>query len=240
MNIRFRAWIATQFLRLIYLTIRWEKIDLPESSKQYLDQEKGMLLALWHNQIPNIIDFTYKFFILKCKKTVIPMASQSKDGELVTRVIANFGMIPKRGSSRKGGATALKALIQDARNGNVSLITPDGPTGPVYQLKPGIIQLASMTGYPILSYYGKYDRYWIIPSWDHTFLPKPFSKVTFFISEPFYVPKLKGEEEIEIWRKKFEAFMLAQIGLTEQEAENVRKEVREATEAKRKDREDRK
>ncbi|TGK07649.1 DUF374 domain-containing protein [Leptospira semungkisensis] len=237
MKIRFMAWMATQFLRLIYFTVRWERIDLPENTKHYLEERKGFLLALWHNQIPNIIDFTYKFYIKRYDRNVAPMASQSKDGELVTRVIANFGMKPKRGSSRRGGATALKALIQHSKSGNISLITPDGPTGPVYELKPGIIQLASVTGYPIISYCGVYTKFWIVNSWDRVFVPKPFSKVTFYVSEPFFIPKLKGEEDLEVWRKKFEAFMLAQVGVSAEEAENLRKEVREAAEAKRKARE---
>lgn len=218
--------LATIILKFIYLTVRWTKIQVPKETETLLQKQQGFVLALWHNQIPFVIDFTYKFFVKRFGLEVIPMASRSKDGELATRVIGHFGMRPKRGSSKRGGASALKALVHDAKNGSISLITPDGPTGPVYTLKPGIIQLASMTGYPIITYFAKYDRYKIFQSWDRTPVPKLFSKAEFCLSEPFYVPRLKGEEEIELWRKKLETFMLEQIGISEEEAETLRIEIR--------------
>ncbi|WP_367897903.1 lysophospholipid acyltransferase family protein [Leptospira sp. WS58.C1] len=233
MKIAISSFLATLILKFIYMTVRWTKIHVPKKSEELLLQKRGFVLALWHNQIPFIIDFTYKFYVKRYGLEVIPMASQSKDGELITRVIAHFGMKPKRGSSKKGGAAALKALVQDARKGSISLITPDGPTGPVYTLKPGIVQLASMTGFPILSYFAKYDHYRIVQSWDRTPVPKLFSKAEFFISEPFYVPKLKGEKELEVWRKKLETFMLDQIGISRQYAESLREEVKLAAENKR-------
>ncbi|EMJ98893.1 MULTISPECIES: lysophospholipid acyltransferase family protein [unclassified Leptospira] len=234
MKIAISSFLATLILKFIYMTVRWTKIHVPKKSEELLLQKRGFVLALWHNQIPFIIDFTYKFYVKRYGLEVIPMASQSKDGELITRVIAHFGMKPKRGSSKKGGAAALKALVQDARKGSISLITPDGPTGPVYTLKPGIVQLASMTGFPILSYFAKYDHYRIVQSWDRTPVPKLFSKAEFFISEPFYVPKLKGEKELEVWRKKLETFMLDQVGISRQYAESLREEVKLAAENKRK------
>lgn len=232
MKIAISSFIATIILKIIYITVRWTEIHIPKKAEELLLQKRGFVLALWHNQIPFVIDFTYKFYVKRYGLEVIPMASQSKDGELVTRVISHFGMKPERGSSKRGGASALRALVHDAKKGSISLITPDGPTGPVYTLKPGIIQLASMTGFPILSYYAKYDHYRIVQSWDRTPVPKLFSKAEFFISEPFYVPKLNGEQELEVWRKKLETFMLDQAGITWQEAENLREEVRLAQEAK--------
>ncbi|PJZ75837.1 lysophospholipid acyltransferase family protein [Leptospira neocaledonica] len=234
MKIAISSFIATIILKIIYITVRWTKINISPITEKLLLQKRGFVLALWHNQIPFVIDFTYKFYVKRYGLEVIPMASQSKDGELVTRVIAHFGMKPKRGSSKRGGAAALKALVQDARKGSISLITPDGPTGPVYTLKPGIIQLASMTGFPIVSYFAKYDHSRIVQSWDRTPVPKLFSKAEFYISEPFYIPKLNGQDELEYWRTKFETFMLEQIGISEQEAEGLREEVRLSVEAKRK------
>ncbi len=227
MKIRFAAWISVIFLRLIYMTVRWEKISVPEKTEEFLNRKKGFLLALWHNQIPYVLHFTYKFFIKTYKLKVVPMASQSKDGELATRVISHFGMRPKRGSSKKGGSAALKALVQDSRSGSIGLITPDGPTGPVYKLKSGIIQLASLTGYPIVSYSAQYDRYWTVNSWDRTRIPKPFSKAKFTISEPFFVPKIKGEEGLQKWTNTFEIFLLQNVGITQEESENLRIEIRE-------------
>lgn len=232
MKVKIAAWISFFILRIIYLTVRWEEIDLPKSTEAQLLKGKGFLLALWHNQIPNVIHFTYKFFIKRYNLEVVPMASRSKDGELATRVISHFGMRPKRGSSKKGGSTALKALVQDSKKGSIGLITPDGPTGPIYELKPGIVQLASLTGFPVISYYAKYDRYWQVHSWDRTKVPKPFSKAKFYISEPFFIPKLKGPDDLQKWTTSLENFMLVQTGISAQEARNLREEIQKEKEAR--------
>lgn len=233
MKIRLAAWISTLILRVIYLTVRWKEIQVPKDTEDLLSKKTGFLLALWHNQIPNVIHFTYRFFIRKYGLEVVPMASRSKDGELATRVINHFGMRPKRGSSKRGGSVALKALVQEAKKGSISLITPDGPTGPVYELKPGIVQLASLTGYPVIAYHALYDRYWTVSSWDRARVPKPFSTARFFLSEPFYIPKLKSEKDLLKWKDKLENFMLEQIGLSRNEANDLRSEIKEERENRR-------
>ena len=78
------------------------------------------------------------------------LISQHGDGEIIARIIARFGHQAVRGSSTRGGATALRALIKLGRSGWDLGVTPDGPKGPRQVAKLGVVQLAKATGLPIV------------------------------------------------------------------------------------------
>ncbi len=78
------------------------------------------------------------------------LISQHGDGEIIARIIARFGHQTVRGSSTRGGATALRALIRLGRSGWDLGVTPDGPKGPRQVAKLGVVQLAKATGLPIV------------------------------------------------------------------------------------------
>ena len=78
------------------------------------------------------------------------LISQHGDGEIIARVIARFGHQAVRGSSTRGGAGALRALIKLGRAGKDLVVTPDGPKGPRQVAKVGVVQLAKATGLPIV------------------------------------------------------------------------------------------
>ncbi len=78
------------------------------------------------------------------------LISQHGDGEIIARIIARFGHQTVRGSSTRGGATALRSLIKLGRSGWDLGVTPDGPRGPRQVAKLGVIQLAKASGLPIV------------------------------------------------------------------------------------------
>lgn len=106
-------------------------------------QDKGVILAFWHSQ-----------------QLMMPLAlpgleahvliSQHRDGELIRRIVARFGLEAVRGSSTRGGAEALRQLIRLGRSGANLALTPDGPKGPRQVAKMGVVQLAKATGLPIV------------------------------------------------------------------------------------------
>ena len=78
------------------------------------------------------------------------LISQHGDGEIIARIISRFGHQAVRGSSTRGGATALRTLIKVGRSGWDLGVTPDGPKGPRRVAKLGVVQLAKATGLPIV------------------------------------------------------------------------------------------
>lgn len=104
---------------------------------------RHIILAFWHSQ-QLMIPFGYR------GAGSHVLISRHGDGEIIARIIARFGHEAVRGSSTRGGAGALRALIKVGRSGRDVVVTPDGPKGPRHVAKLGIIHLARATGLPIV------------------------------------------------------------------------------------------
>lgn len=104
---------------------------------------RHIILAFWHAQ-QLMIPIGYR------GTRAHVLISQHGDGEIIARIIARFGHEAVRGSSTRGGAGALRALIKLGRSGRDVVVTPDGPKGPRHVAKLGVIHLAKATGLPIV------------------------------------------------------------------------------------------
>ena len=123
-------------------------------------------------------------------------------------IIRRWGAGVLRGSSKRSAGQALKDMFGVLVAEKTSLvITPDGPTGPLHEFKPGTIMLARMTKAPIIlvAYAAKPCIRW--NSWDRFILPLPFSKVAIAIAEPYRVPPGTGADDLGPLRLELEARM---------------------------------
>jgi lysophospholipid acyltransferase (LPLAT)-like uncharacterized protein len=139
-----------------------------------------ILFALWHGRMFLAID-------AHRHQSVVTMASQSVDGNIVTRWLENNGYIVTRGSSSKGGSEALRQMVRQVRAGHNVALTVDGPRGPAPVVQPGVVRLARITKAWILpiSFASSWPLF--LPSWDRYLLPKPFSRNIVGYGEPFAV-----------------------------------------------------
>ena len=134
------------------------------------------------------------------------------DGQPVQgrRVVARFeshmGCHPIRGSSTKGGMAAKKAMIRYVKQGGkVATNVADGPNGPRYKAKAGMISLAQLTGAPLIPVIWSSDRAWCFRrSWDKTMIPKPFAKCMVLYGKPMEVPRRLSREQAEQYRQMLE------------------------------------
>jgi len=115
------------------------------------------------------------------------LISTHADGELIARAVRHLGFGVVRGSSTRGGAGALRQLVDVSRRTHLC-ITPDGPRGPRRQVQPGAVFVASQTGLPIIPVGVGYANAWRARSWDRFAVPKPFSSARFVFGEPISVP----------------------------------------------------
>lgn len=92
----------------------------------------------------------------------------------------------------KGGKDAKDEMILMLRAGLPGALTVDGPRGPAQRVKPGIIEMARVTGLPIVPYLPMPSRYWSFSSWDEFRLPKPFSRIDVHYGAPIHVPEDTG------------------------------------------------
>ena len=100
--------------------------------------------------------------------------------------------------------SALILLAEQLKAGSDIGSTPDGPRGPCFELQPGIVKLAQLTGSPILPARVHYSRSFKFKTWDRFDLPLPFAKVT-IILDPFHpIPRRLSEDDFEAHRTALE------------------------------------
>lgn len=168
-------------LFVIYSALRltWRvRVYESEGLKQLMRENRPMVLAHWHGNIPGVL------FLLKPMRAA-PIISTSKDGDFVTMMAEMFGSKVARGSSTRGGASALKAILRLAKEGWRPAIAIDGPKGPRHQAKAGIFEISRIIQGPIIPLAAVSDREFVFHrAWDKTALPKPFARVQIVWAEP--------------------------------------------------------
>lgn len=113
-------------------------------------------------------------------------------GETLAHWAQRLGAIPfplnLHGDSSMASARQLARMVRRIRQGQDAYVTPDGPDGPAYQVKPGVVYLAQKTGAVLLPA-GAYTRTGHrLNRWDRYVVPRPFSRIAVVIGEPLLVP----------------------------------------------------
>jgi lysophospholipid acyltransferase (LPLAT)-like uncharacterized protein len=163
-----------------------------------LDRGDRCIFAFWHARLLPLV-YTHR------RRSIAVLVSRHRDGELITRVIERLGFLTGRGSSTRGGEEGIRDMLRHAEEGRLLAITPDGPRGPAEQVKPGLVYLASRTGFPVLPLAAAASSAWTFDSWDRFRVPKPFARLALAYGAPIVVPPRLPDEEIEVWRVRIEA-----------------------------------
>jgi lysophospholipid acyltransferase (LPLAT)-like uncharacterized protein len=128
---------------------------------------------------------------------VVGLASRSADGEYISRLLQHWGFEMVRGSSSRGGDVAFRELVRLVRGGRSVAITPDGPRGPREKIKPGVLQLAQLTGAPVIPVMATADRAWWFGGWDRFMVPKPFARLRVAYGAGLRIERGSGAAGIE-------------------------------------------
>ena len=88
------------------------------------------VLCFWHGeQLP--------LLLWKRRRSTVALVSHSLDGELQAHALPAFGLRIERGSTSKGGAAGLAAIVRRLRKGEDAAFAVDGPRGPRFSVAPG-------------------------------------------------------------------------------------------------------
>ena len=202
-------WLGSWLLRGLVLTLRL-RVQHPERLRDRVPAEP-FIFVFWHNQLLLVPIIWNRFLNAQDRPLGKALTSRSKDGELVALFLARFGVDAVRGSATKGGAASLRELVGWLKRGHDIGLTPDGSRGPCYEIKPGLILLAQLSGRPILPLSFEFSRSWRLKSWDRFFIPKPFSTVTFIVGEPHLCERTKTPDAFEAERQRCERYLRTQI-----------------------------
>lgn len=195
------AWCVVLFMRLLFATCRKRYYCVEPNANPYEDVGAARhLYSIWHDQIVMVL-FSGN------PSHSAGLVSKHQDGSYVADVMRMRGVLPVRGSTKRGGAEALRQMMETAKDYHIT-ITPDGPRGPRHEIKPGIVFLASHTGRKIIPTAFTCKSYWSIKgNWTDMMIPKPFTKIIALGGEPLEVPPDLSREQMDEYLAKLKALM---------------------------------
>jgi len=194
----FISWTGYLAIALIGPTLRcsisWEEPPSPPDATY----EKPVIYAFWHRAV-------FAAAWLWRRLGIAVMVSRSFDGEYIARTIEKLGFVAVRGSSSRGGGSALLGLKKHLEQGLPVAFTIDGPRGPKYVAKPGPVLLSRASALPMAAFYVAIDDAWILNTWDALVIPKPFSKALVRVSRKMRVPANADDAQMAEFHKQMQA-----------------------------------
>lgn len=165
-------WPFALLVKLWGRSLRFEAT--PDDLRAYMKNDVPVAIVLWHNRLFLAAEIVRRY---RRGRPAYALVSASRDGARLAAFFSMVGMRTVRGSSSRLGREAATALVEVQRAGFDIGITPDGPRGPCYELKPGAVIVPRRTGAPVLLVGAEFSSAWRLNSWDRFYLPAPFSRV---------------------------------------------------------------
>jgi lysophospholipid acyltransferase (LPLAT)-like uncharacterized protein len=158
-------------------------------------------LAFWHGRLLMIPMAWQRFAPMHM------LISSHRDGRIIADAVTYFGVDSIAGSTRRGGPAALRAMLKWLAAGECVGITPDGPRGPAATASTGIVNIARLSGAPIVPIAFATSRHRVLRSWDRFHLAYPFGRGVFLWGEPIAVARELDEAGVEAARLAIECRM---------------------------------
>jgi len=184
---------------LVYLLMR---IIWYTTSKKFhfispVDDEQHVCVC-WHGEL---LMSPQAYRKIHQKHPASAIISSHFDGSLIASMLKMLSIRSLRGSSRNGARQVLLQAFKSIKSGEEVLITPDGPRGPRHHMSDGAIGIALKSKLPIFIMNYKAEKYWQLNSWDKFVIPKPFTKVDFYL-QSISLEGMELDEAREFLRNK--------------------------------------
>lgn len=181
--------------RLLGSTVRLHPRGLPAEA------EPAIYACLHRDILPAIL------FVRPVRPVLV--VSHSPDGEILVRTLGEQGYGFVRGATGEGGGRAFVELRRLVENGASAGLAVDGPRGPFGCVHDGVLQLARLTGRPVVGLRCRYGAAVSLGTWDRTRVPWPGSRVHVELAPPVLVPREAGAAELASRRESLAAWLLA-------------------------------
>jgi hypothetical protein len=210
---RLKWWhhLAAALIYAAFRLIAWTWRTRFDDPNGYLKQRQSpVIYCLWHNRLALCMTMWQRLGGPNTHATgLVALISASHDGGVLARALRYFQVEAVRGSSSRRGPQALLELTSWTERGFSVAITPDGPRGPRYQIRDGIVALAQVSGLPILPISAVVRGKLTLRSWDQFQIPLPFARCEVRLGRPLPVPRDLDEAGRERLKQELQERMRA-------------------------------
>jgi lysophospholipid acyltransferase (LPLAT)-like uncharacterized protein len=136
------------------------------------------VLCFWHGEQLALLRF-------RRRRSTVALVSHSADGQLQSGALAMQGLRVERGSSSRGGARGLIAIVRRLLRGEDAAFALDGPKGPRCTVHPGAGAAARLAAGVLIPMGSAAPRgITLARAWDRFRIPLPFSRVAVRLGAP--------------------------------------------------------
>ena len=174
-----------------YLDNIWEENAENGAGKTDIDAadtSKPAIFAIYHGRMVGLPG-------LRPKSKLTILISNSRDGEMIARALQEIGFSTARGSPAHGGVRGALEMKTAAKANSRLAMMVDGPRGPRYEVKPGLVRLAEITGLPIIPFVTHTRQNYWMDSWDNFMAPFWGTPMLYIFGHPIDIPKGISQEE---------------------------------------------
>jgi len=163
------------FARLYLATLR---VTVEADPALCRTESRPWILCFWHgDQLP--------LLCFRRRRPTVALVSHSTDGQMQARALAVQGLGIERGSSSRGGARGLAAIVRRLARGEDAAFALDGPKGPRFTVRPGARAAARMSSGLLVPMGSAAPRGITLErAWDRFRIPLPFSRVAVRLGPP--------------------------------------------------------
>lgn len=199
---RLAVWLGAFIIELLWRTSRLKIVHL-DRLETLLKEQGAVVPVFWHQHLLIAARFMCSSRIKGMKPGF--MISPSVDGQAPTMLAELYGARVVRGSGSYTGVRAVRGVYNViVKEGISPTITPDGPRGPRFEMKPGAIFTAQISGKAVVPVAYAASPAKLLKTWDKFVIPFPFARVRIAIGEPYFPPKRMSDEEMAAAQKEME------------------------------------
>lgn len=175
------ARLAAGYIAFVHATTRWTVLGGPPDGP--------FIGCFWHQRMLLLPP------IWGARRPIHMLISSHRDGVLISKTIARFGVPTIVGSTNRGASDALRGMLAILKRGECVAVTPDGPRGPARRAAQGVAAAAAIAKVPVVAAAYSVSRAKFLRSWDRFLVPLPFGRGAMIWSETLPPPSRDGIEE---------------------------------------------
>lgn len=164
-----------------------------------LREGRPVLIVVWHGK-----GLLPVFFLQELPLVVYSSHSRTGSIPTLSRVVrqltlaslAHLGYQVLDAARFASESRGVIRFLQYLSNGASGVIAADGPTGPIFQAKPGAAYVARKTGVALVPVGAAMRDVLALDSWDRFEIPQPFTKAAIAIGEPIVIPEDAADEAL--------------------------------------------